>query len=64
MTNASRDKKLTRRMVLVMWLMTRKTNVPMAVLRKMNVFRFFVPASGLLIFKCFSMMFKKLKFFD
>ena len=27
-------------------------------------FPFFVPSSCLLIFKCFSMMFKKLKFFD
>ena len=62
-TNASGDEKLTRRMVLVMGLMTRKMNVPMAMLRKTNCL-FFVPASCLLICKCFSMMFQKLTFFD
>ena len=63
-TNASWDEKLARQMVLAMGLMTRKMNVLMAVLHKTNVFRFFVPASSFLVFKCFSMMFKKLKFFD
>ena len=43
-TNASWDEKLARQMFLVMGLMTRKTNVPMAMLRKKNLFRFlFLP---------------------
>ena len=43
-TNALQNKKLTRQMVLATRLMTRKTNVPMAMLRKMNVFCFlFLP---------------------
>ena len=38
------EKNLARQMVLAMGLMTRKTNVPMAVLCKTNVFRFlFLP---------------------